>query len=140
MINAVQNNLPVQSAGSVNSAKSVTQAANKTELPEAAPKNVDEYVSSEEKEPIGLYEVSSDDGGDKSVKFDAPKTEQTTANTDNVDREIKALKERQSALQKALKSAAPDEAAELQKQLEQVNAELALKDNDNYRRANTVFS
>lgn len=41
MINAVQNNLPVQSAGSVNSAKSVTQAANKTELPEAAPKNVD---------------------------------------------------------------------------------------------------
>lgn len=115
------------------------QAADKADLPET-PKNVDEYIPSEEKEPIGLYEVSSDEEGDRSVKFDAPKTEQTTANTDNVDREIKTLKERQEALQKALKSAAPDEAAQLQKQLEQVNSELALKDNDNYRRANAVFS
>lgn len=139
MIDAVQNNLPVQPTGSVNSAKAVMQAADKADLPET-PKNVDEYIPSEEKEPIGLYEVSSDEEGDRSVKFDAPKTEQTTANTDNVDREIKTLKERQEALQKALKSAAPDEAAQLQKQLEQVNSELALKDNDNYRRANAVFS
>ncbi len=139
MIESIQNNLPVQSAGTVNSSKAVTQAANKAELPESASKNVDEYVPSEEKEPIGLYEVSTDEQGDKSVKFDAPKTEQTTANTDNVDRELKSLKEKQTALKRQLKTASSDEAAQLQKQLEQVNAELALKDNDNYRRANAVF-
>lgn len=140
MISAVQNNLPVQPSGSVSSTKAISDTANAAEQSEAAPKNVDEYVPSEEKEPIGLYEVASDEEGDRSVKFDAPKTEQTTANTDNVDREIKSLKEKQTALQRALKTASPDKAAELQKQLEQINAELALKDNDNYRKANAVFS
>lgn len=140
MIESIQSNIPVQSTGAVNSAKAASAAAIAAENPEAAPRNVDEYVPSEEKEPIGLYEVSSDEQGDKSVKFDAPKTEQTTANTDNVDREIRSLKEKQTALQRQLKTAAPEEAEELQKQLKQISAELALKDNDNYRKANTIFS
>lgn len=140
MIESIQSNLPVQSTGSVNSAKAVPNSANAAEQLETAPKNVDEYVPSEEKEPIGLYEVASDERGDKSVKFDAPKTEQTTANTDNVDREIESLKEKQTALQRQLKTAASEEAEALKKELEQISAELALKDNDNYRKANSVFS
>lgn len=140
MIEGIQSNLHVQSTGSVSSAKAVSNTANAAEQPEAAPENVDEYVPSEEKEPIGLYEVSSDEQGDKSVKFDAPKAEQTTANTDNVDREIKSLKEKQTALQRQLKTASFEEAEALQKQLEQISAELALKDNDNYRKVNTIFS
>lgn len=140
IIDNVQSNPHIQPTSSVNSAKAASVAANAAEKPNPRLENVDEYVPSEEKEPIGLYEVSSDDQGDKSVKFYAPKTEQTTANTDSVDREIKSLKEKQTALQRQLKTAAPEEAEALQKQLEQISAELVLKDNDNYRKANTIFS
>lgn len=146
MIDNIQSNLLVQPASSVNSANAVSNMTGAAEKPEAASRNVDEYVPSEEKEPIGLYEVAQDELGNPSVKFDSPKdeatpkTEQTTANTDNVDREIKSLKEKQTALQRQLKTASPEEAEALQKQLKQISAELALKDNDNYRKANTIFS
>lgn len=137
MVENIQGSLSVQSASSVNTAKAVS-ISESTEK-QVAPKNIDEYIPGEEKEPIGLYRVSHDEQGDKTVKFNAPKTEQTT-NTDSVDREIKNLKKRLTDLQNALKSAAPENAAQLQKQLEQINAELALKDSDNYRRANAIFS
>ena len=147
MINGIQNDFPIRQ---VSAAKSIEpKAVDIDETSEPAQKNVDEYVPSEEKEPIGLYEIERDEQGNTALKFDAPKaetdeladkSEQTTANTDNVDCEIKTLKDERNALQRALRSAAPDEAEELRKQLEQVNAELALKDNDSYRKANTVFS
>lgn len=68
------------------------------------------------------------------------KSETTTANTDAVDSEIKQLKEKQRLLQRQLRGADGTTAAELQRQLEQISQELAMKDNDAYRRANTLFT
>lgn len=109
---------------------------------ESSVPNVDEYIPSEDKEPIGLYRVSADEQGNAEVKFDAPRdfeSKETTVNTDSVDREIKSLKDEQTALQNRLKSASSDEADELRRQLEQLSAELAVKDNDAYRKANSVI-
>lgn len=89
-----------------------------------------------------MYAVEADEDGKRSVSFDAPETksETTTANTDAVDSEIKQLKERQRHLQRQLRTADASSAAELQRQLEQVSQELAMKDNNAYRRANTLFT
>ncbi len=130
-----------------NPARQITNPAKPTESPtETSPvKNTDEYIPSEDKEPIGLYRPIADDDGKRGVEFDAPEqpevpAETTTGNTDAVDREIKALKERRAALQKQLRGADEESAAEISRKLEQIENELMLKDNDEYRRANTVFS
>lgn len=112
---------------------------------EKARENRDEYVPSEEKEPIGLYSVSSDEDGNLRVSFDSEENNNskeniTTANTDKVDREIKALRDKETALRQKLRFADENTAADIQRELEQVTAELAQKDNDEYRRRNTVFS
>lgn len=105
------------------------------------PKNVDEYVPGGETEPIGLYKISADEDGGKKIDFDSPEREETcTANTDAVDGEIKSLKEKQQALTRRLKTASESELENIQRQLDQVERELSLKDNDTYRRENTVFS
>lgn len=140
MISNVNGANPAQQVYSIKPAGSVPV---KTAEPEkTAAKNVDEYVPSDEKEPIGLYAVEADEDGKRSVSFDTPETksETTTANTDAVDSEIKQLKERQQLLQRQLRTADASAAAELQRQLEQVSQELAMKDNDAYRRANTLFT
>lgn len=139
MINGISAANPVQQTHAVK----CTENAPKTV--EKSAKNIDEYVPSEEKEHAGLYATVPDDEGNMSVKFDAPdapenKKETTTANTDAVDTEIKQLKERQQLLQRQLRTADASTAAELQRQLEQVSQELAMKDNDQYRRSNTVFT
>ena len=69
------------------------------------------------------------------------KEETCTGNTDQVDREIEALKKKQAELKQQL-SAETDEAAirELKQELSQVERELRQKDNDAYRRQHTVFS
>lgn len=119
--------------------------------PEKAVKNRDEYVPCEEKESIGLYSVAPDENGEPQILFDKaddkpansqnePKKEAVTANTDKVDREIKSLRNRAKMLSQKLQSADESTAADIQRELEQVNAELAQKDNDEYRRHNTVFS
>lgn len=115
----------------------------------------DEYVPSEEDKPIGLYIVSEDEDGMPVVEYDmaeaAPKkaedgkseeekSESCTCNTDRVDREIEKLREKQEQLEQQLRSAEGEKAEQLQRQLESVSAELALKDNDTYRRQNAVFS
>lgn len=68
------------------------------------------------------------------------KAETTTANTDKVDRELESLRKRQEKLTQQLRAAAPEQAEDIQRQLDQVNRELAQKDNDAYRRQHTVFS
>lgn len=115
--------------------------------------NRDEYISSEEKKPIGLYSVSPDDDGGRRVTYDAPDNsaersetrgnddaETATANTDKVDREIKKLREKSQALSDKLRSADPESADRIRSELDAVSRELAQKDNDLYRRQNTVFS
>jgi len=68
------------------------------------------------------------------------KADTTTCNTDQVDRELESLKKRQEKLEEQLRSAAPEQAEALQQQLDQVERELAQKDNDTYRRQQAVFT
>ena len=68
------------------------------------------------------------------------KSETTTCDTGKVDRELENLRKRQEELTQQLRAAAPEQAEELQRQLDQVNRELAQKDNDAYRRQHAVFS
>lgn len=119
--------------------------------PKKVSENRDEYVPSEEKEPIGLYSVAPDEHGEPRILFDKaedksandenkPEEETVTANTDNVDREIKNLRNKAQTLRQKLRCADEEAAEDIRRELEQVNAELAQKDNDEYRRQHTVFT
>lgn len=68
------------------------------------------------------------------------KSEVTTCDTGEVDRELENLRKRQEYLTQQLRSAAPEQAEAIQRRLDQVNRELARKDNDSYRRQHAVFS
>ena len=155
-IQMIENILSVNSAdtaqkiGSVKNAQRLSDIAEKE--PEKAAENRDEYIPSEEKEPIGLYSVTPDENGEPRISFDKsednkssnddnePKEETVTGNTDNVDREIKNLRNKAQMLSRRISSADEETAEEIQRELEQVNAELAQKDNDEYRRQHTVFT
>lgn len=69
------------------------------------------------------------------------RAERCTGDTGKVDREIEKLKRKRAELEQRLNTER-DEAkrAELEQRLAQVEAELRQKDNDGYRRRNTVFS
>lgn len=119
--------------------------------PEKVSENRDEYVLSEEKEPIGIYSVTPDENGEPRISFDKaddksadndnePEEETVTGNTDSVDREIKNLRNKAQMLIRKLRSADEGAAEEIQRELEQVNVELAQKDNNEYRRQHTVFT
>lgn len=137
-----------QKVGSVRSAERSSDIDAKE--PEKVSENRDEYIPSEEKEPIGLYSVAPDENGEPQISFDKadksadkgnePEKETVTANTDKVDREIKNLRNKEQTLRQKLSSADESTAADIQRELEQVNAELAQKDNDEYRRQHTVFA
>lgn len=114
----------------------------------------DEYVPEDKAgfEHSGFYEPVQGENGPE-LRFDAPedsspsapekpsgKAEQTTTNTDRVDREIEKLRSEREELSRQLRSASPDEAEKLQKRLEQLKNELRTKDNDSYRRAHAVIS
>lgn len=151
----IENILSVNSVDTAQKAGSVKSAERSSNIdvkePEKASENRDEYVPSDEKEPIGLYSVSPDENGDPQISFDKaddksagsadePEKETVTANTDKVDREIKNLRNKEQNLRQKLRSADEGTAADIQRELEQVTAELAQKDNDEYRRQNTVFT
>ena len=69
------------------------------------------------------------------------KTSKTTANTDKVDKEIKNLKSRRDSLKQKIKSEYDTEKKrQYEKELKQVENELAVKDTDSYRKQNTIFS
>lgn len=68
------------------------------------------------------------------------KSETTTCDTGKVDRELENLRKRQEALEEQLRAAAPEQAEDIRRQLDQVNRELSQKDNDAYRRQHAVFS
>lgn len=125
----------------------------------------DEYISSEKSgaKPTGLYHVGQDEEGNKKIFYDDPKKagnedgkkplkangenpeegeEEYVANTDQVDREIRELKEKKSQIEQQLRSAAGDEkkTGELERKLSQVENELKQKDNDTYRRQHTQIT
>lgn len=129
--------------GSVKSAETNTiSVASEPTAAEKISENRDEYVPSEEKEPIGLYSVSPDENDDPRVSFDGENKsgETVTANTDNVDRELKALRDKERALRQKLNSADENTSADIRRELDRVSAELVRKDNDQYRRQNTIFT
>ncbi len=144
----IENNLSVNSARQIDSVKR-TEPLPKTKEKEIEKisENHDEYVPSEEKEPIGLYSVSPDEDGAPRVSLDYEKSKSDnsegdtiTANTDKVDREIKALRDKEQALSQKLSSADERTAEDIRRELEKVSAELAQKDNDEYRRQHAVFT
>lgn len=109
---------------------------------------VDEYTRREasDAKPSGLYRFEQDEHGNKKLVYDDPKKENKTCagNTDQVDREIRKLKEKSQQLEQQLRAASAsgdeEKAASLEKKLAQVQSELSQKDNDTYRRQHTVFS
>lgn len=144
-------------------AGNASKAEPRETAPEAAPSPRpagDRYEPEDPQEPIGLYRVERDEEGNPKVRFDDPeagkeppepeessqpekekKGKITTCDTSRVDREIEALKKRREQLKRQLESAAdPDKAQRLEQKLVQVEAELAQKDNDAYRRQNAVYS
>ena len=147
-------------AASVKAAPKVQQHEAEAPARSRAPV-VDEYVPEEKQEPSGRYWLGQDEDGRPKVYFDDPeravddpsdaptpakkvkgdKAERCTGNTDQVDREIKRLKQRKETLERQI-SSQPDDVKikELERKLAQVERELALKDNDTYRRQHTVFS
>ncbi len=134
----IENNLSVNTARQIipmNTAEHSSEA--KEKAPEQTPQNRDKYVPSEKDEPIGIYCVSHDENGNPRI---SSYSDTVTANTNKVDREIKNLREKQKALIQKLRTADEDTSSELKRELEQVNAELAQKDNDNYRKKNTSFT
>lgn len=68
------------------------------------------------------------------------RSETTTCDTGKVDRELENLRKRQEELSEQLRSATPEQAEAIRRQLDQVDRELAQKDNDAYRRQHAVFS
>lgn len=69
------------------------------------------------------------------------KAERCTGDTGKVDREIEKLKRKRAELEQRLNTERDEARREdLEQQLSQVEAELRQKDNDGYRRRNTVFS
>ncbi len=106
----------------------------------------DKYISSEKSgaKPSGLYRLGQDEAGRKKVLFDNPgkAEEKCTGNTDQVDREIKKLKEKKKELEQQIQSASGDEkkVKELENKLAKVEGELRQKDNDTYRRQHAAFS
>lgn len=116
--------------------------------PEEAVKrqNRDEYITGEKREPIGIYGVSRDENGEPRITRDSaeepevPENETVTANTDRVDREIKTLRDKKTELERLLCRADENTSDGLRRELERVSAELSQKDNDEYRRHNTVFT
>lgn len=146
---AVNHTDAAQKVGSVKPAELSPELG--AEDPEKISENRDEYVPGREKEPIGLYSVAPDENGEPQISFDKaedksddngnePEKETVTANTDIVDREIKDLRNKAQMLGQKLRSADESTTADIRRELEQVNAELAQKDNDEYRRQHAVFT
>lgn len=67
--------------------------------------------------------------------------ERCTANTDEVDQELKRLRERREELTRRLSSETDEARARaLERELAQVERQLSQKDNDSYRRRHTKFT
>lgn len=155
-----ENGRNAEKATKSESSQSEEKASNQNRTPH------DEYISSEKsgEKPNGLYRVGQDEDGNKKIFFNDPKKaeghgqpekapkvngeepadgeEKCVGNTDQVDREIRELKEKKQKLEQQLKEASGDEqkTKKLENQLAQVERELAQKDNDTYRKQHSTFT
>lgn len=100
-----------------------------------------------EDERPGRVPDDSQKGGDKKapkINGDDPDNgeEKCVGNTDQVDREIRELKQKKQKLEQELKQASGDEkkTKELENKLAQVERELGQKDTDTYRRQHSTFT
>lgn len=109
----IENIMSVNSADTARKIGSVKSAERLSDInakePEEASENRDEYVPSEEKEPIGLYGVTPDENGEPRISFDKSadnkdEPETVTVNTDKVDCEIKTLRNKALTLRQKLRS------------------------------------
>lgn len=129
--------------------KEVLKEQGKDKENENIPIPKDEYIHSEKSgnKPSGLYNLGQDESGNPQIFYDDPKkaakkesAKKVTGNTDNVDREIKRLKEEKKSLEQQIRALAGDEerVEEIKKKLSKIEEELRQKDNDTYRRRNSV--
>lgn len=117
-------------------------------MPQSAPAkpapDLDEYVPEEEHTPSGLYWLGKDEDGSPKVFFDDPEgkpVETCTTDTGKVDRELERLRHRREELTQQVDTQAdPVKAQKLEQELARVEAELAQKDNDTYRRQHAAIS
>lgn len=128
---------------------------NSEKTPPAAPeKATDRFERQVPQQSAGVYKISRDDMGRPVVQTDEsrqgkpdrvkekpdeqgdkPTIVKTTLNTDQVDREIDKLKQTQTKMEQQIAATRDEkEKQALQTKLEQVKAELKMKDNDAYRR------
>lgn len=140
---------PVQSAPQTPAVQGPAGEAQAAPVPAAAPMaRFDEYEPETGEPSPGVYSVEPDGAGGRRVEFrpySGDGAEQTTANTDRVDGELRQLKQRQATLEQKLSRAEEGGAEEreleqLRKQLEAVRSELTQKDNDAYRKGHAVFT
>lgn len=136
--------------------------------PEARAPMQDQYIPEEPHVPTGQYWMGRDEDGQPAIFFDAPeapaerspeqaegepagsrlakkapeqKEEKVIGSTDQVDREIKKLREEREKLQQQLnRETDQQKAKELKQKLANVERELRQKDTDAYRRQHTVFT
>lgn len=89
-----------------------------------------EDKTSESEDPLKAEDKSSGDG------------ESCTVNTDQVDAEIRKLREELEKIQQQMKGAAndPEKRANLEAQASRISNELQAKDNDAYRKANATYT
>lgn len=104
----------------------------------------DEYIPTGSQEPTGRYWLDRDEEGRPKVRFDDPEQKDDSktvqCSTDEVDREIKALKQRRDKLKRQINHEADDaRRSRLEAELAQVENELCQKDNDTYRRQHAKF-
>lgn len=123
----------------------------------------DEYIPEGKREPSGLYWPGRDEEGQPKICFDRPeegpeepeagpaepgapekrggKEERCAGSTDEVDREIRRLKQKRAELERRL-STETDKARirDLERRLAQVERELSEKDSDAYRRQHSTFT
>lgn len=106
----------------------------------------DRYSPREPEESSGLYWMEPGEDGPK-VRFsglgekepEGKPVHVTTANTDEVDREIERLKKKVEDLDQRSRQAQGPERERLERQLKQAQSELDKKDNDTYRRQHAKF-
>lgn len=91
-------------------------------------------------EDIDKREKETKESSEVSMGISDEDSQTTTMNTDIVDSEIEKLKNKKAQLEHQLYSADALKKKELEQQLRQVDAELAQKNNDAYRRHNAVVS
>ena len=72
-------------------------------------------------------------------KASGEKSETTTINTDQVDREIERLKQKKQALEQQILAAQNEQQREaLEQELRMIESALSFKDNDTYRKQNAI--